>query len=587
MKRSSLFIGLVIVVTIVAFAISGDQTFADADNPKAERGPSASSKDLSEDSDPITLPEFFQLSYPISTRFAISYTSSLVDNDPRPRYLDVNSIIDHKPPFYQSSNELVPYTGEHGDTTLSGGSACEYLDPSNRDYCYNGHSGLDIPVLLETNVYAAHAGYVVRAGPDGGAYGTWVVLQDIQNPQFYTLYGHLTKNSVVVSVDQFVARGELLGLSGTSGASSGAHLHFGLYLNQYIDSVGYVLDPYGWFSLKANEIGATVTDYKWAKGAASNPATPIPNDPQSFDFNEGTAQGHEFVNKQLQSNGVYRTGDPGVDSIEHWWADNLGAAGPPGGLPYYRPHENKCQDFEGGTYCEDEGYTPFRYSDVPINYWAHRYVQWATREGIVGGYSDGTFRPTNFVTRAQFSKMILNTFLFTSYTPQQPTFCDVPTSLGDLYTSVETLEHEGIITGYEPGSDLCVAACGNDTQRCFLPGEAVRRGQMTKFVAESARKKWGLRIETETDGLDYWDVPTNDAFYTYIRTLHNIGAIRYRRADGYPGCTYGTDCQDMGHFYWGWAATRGQAMQLIHETIYAMYCPTGDPRCPFPQQSDN
>jgi hypothetical protein len=180
--------------------------------------------------------------------------------------------------------------------------------------------------------------------------------------------------------------------------------------------------------------------------------------------------------------------------------------------------------------------------------------------------------------------MVVNTFLFKSYTPQQPTFCDVTTDLGDLYTSVETLVHEGIIGGYEAGSDVCVAACWNYTRPCFLPGDAVRRGQMTKFIGESARKKWNLRIETATTGVDYWDVPATDAFYPYIRTLFNIGAIRYRRADGDPGCTYGTDCQDMGHFYWGWAATRGQAMQLIHETIYALYCPTHDARCPYPQQ---
>jgi hypothetical protein len=302
-------------------------------------------------------------------------------------------------------------------------------------------------------------------------------------------------------------------------------------------------------------------------------------------------QGHEYVSKGLVSNGVYKTGESGVgvDGIEHWWADNLGAAGPPRSNFYYIYGGYKCQDFEGGRYCyrsDGSSYTPYMgFTDVPLNHWAHRYIQWVVRENIAGGYNDLTFRPYNFVTRAQFSKMTVNAFMFAPYTPSQPTFCDVPESLGDLYVGVETLVNKGIISGYAAGSDICRSTCGNYYQRCFLPDEPVRRGQMTKFVAESARDKWGLRIENATGqyaGPDYWDVPTDDAFYQYIRTLHHIGAIRYRRATGDPECLNrytAEQCQSMGHFFWGWAATRAQTAQLLHETVYTLRCPTGDSRC--------
>lgn len=83
------------------------------------------------------------------------------------------------------------------------------------------HSGVDFRAPMGSSVVAVGSGTVVEAGW-GGAYGNNVVLR--MNDGTYTQYGHLS--SVSVSVGQQVVPGQQLGLSGSTGNSTGPHLHF-------------------------------------------------------------------------------------------------------------------------------------------------------------------------------------------------------------------------------------------------------------------------------------------------------------------------------------------------------------------------
>lgn len=83
------------------------------------------------------------------------------------------------------------------------------------------HSGVDFRAASGTSVTAVGAGTVVEAGW-GGAYGNNVVLR--MKDGSYTQYGHLS--SVGVSVGQSVAPGTPIGLAGSTGNSTGPHLHF-------------------------------------------------------------------------------------------------------------------------------------------------------------------------------------------------------------------------------------------------------------------------------------------------------------------------------------------------------------------------
>ncbi|MFD5788184.1 M23 family metallopeptidase [Streptomyces sp. NPDC127037] len=83
------------------------------------------------------------------------------------------------------------------------------------------HSGIDFHAASGSSVVAVGAGTVVEAGW-GGAYGNNIVLRMTDGT--YTQYGHLS--SIGVSVGQSVAAGQQIGLSGSTGNSTGPHLHF-------------------------------------------------------------------------------------------------------------------------------------------------------------------------------------------------------------------------------------------------------------------------------------------------------------------------------------------------------------------------
>lgn len=84
------------------------------------------------------------------------------------------------------------------------------------------HLGLDITVWLGDPIYAADAGAVVYAGWNDWGYGNLIIID--HGNGWHTLYGHLSQ--INVTCGQGVAQGELIGLAGSTGHSTGPHLHF-------------------------------------------------------------------------------------------------------------------------------------------------------------------------------------------------------------------------------------------------------------------------------------------------------------------------------------------------------------------------
>ncbi len=88
------------------------------------------------------------------------------------------------------------------------------------------HSGIDLAAPGGSNILAASDGVVVRAGWNGG-YGNCVIID--HGGGVSTLYGHARK--LLVTKGQQVTRGQVIALVGTTGASTGNHLHFEVLLN--------------------------------------------------------------------------------------------------------------------------------------------------------------------------------------------------------------------------------------------------------------------------------------------------------------------------------------------------------------------
>ena len=88
------------------------------------------------------------------------------------------------------------------------------------------HLGIDIAAPDGTPIVAAKSGTVVSAGW-GGGYGNVVVID--HGGGFATAYAHQSK--LAVSVGQDVTQGQLIGYVGSTGTSTGNHLHFECRLN--------------------------------------------------------------------------------------------------------------------------------------------------------------------------------------------------------------------------------------------------------------------------------------------------------------------------------------------------------------------
>jgi murein DD-endopeptidase MepM/ murein hydrolase activator NlpD len=94
------------------------------------------------------------------------------------------------------------------------------------------HSGMDIAVPLGTPVHAALSGQVISAGYDS-VYGNFVRIR--HHSSYITLYGHMS--ALRTKVGAYVVSGETIGLAGSTGRSTGPHVHFTVYKN------GVTTDP--------------------------------------------------------------------------------------------------------------------------------------------------------------------------------------------------------------------------------------------------------------------------------------------------------------------------------------------------------
>ncbi len=95
-----------------------------------------------------------------------------------------------------------------------------------------GHKGLDFGVVVGTQVEATMDGKVVYAGWNDQGYGNLVI---VENGPYRTYYAHLSQ--VPVSLGQSVRTGQVIGLSGNTGRSTGPHLHYEVRRD------GYAVDP--------------------------------------------------------------------------------------------------------------------------------------------------------------------------------------------------------------------------------------------------------------------------------------------------------------------------------------------------------
>jgi hypothetical protein len=130
------------------------------------------------------------------------------------------------------------------------------------------------------------------------------------------------------------------------------------------------------------------------------------------------------------------------------------------------------------------------FSDVPADHAFFAYVETAYSRGLISGYSDGTFRPFNNITRGQVAKVVVLAAGWQLANPATSTFSDVPAD-STYYRYVETAYAKGIISGYGDGT--------------FRPGNSATRGQIAQVTmlaatVQQARLPFGGHHNTQRPG---------------------------------------------------------------------------------------
>jgi hypothetical protein len=157
---------------------------------------------------------------------------------PNPR---ITSWMDHHSPTRQEDGIMIRFDGATG-------------------YAYDGHRGTDYAVPSNTPVVAADDGTVIYS--EWSDSGGWGVVMD----HAYDRTAYFHNNQLFVYPGQHVSRGQLIALSGSTGNSTGPHVHFEV---RDLLTPWHSIDPYGW-------TGPGQDPWRWDMGNLWLNGTPVP-----------------------------------------------------------------------------------------------------------------------------------------------------------------------------------------------------------------------------------------------------------------------------------------------------------------------
>lgn len=197
------------------------------------------------------------------------------------------------------------------------------------------------------------------------------------------------------------------------------------------------------------------------------------------------------------------------------------------------------------------------FSDVPESNTFYANVRCLACRGILGGYSDNTFRPNNPITRGQIAKVVSNA-ANSPGDPGSPMYEDVGQGSA-FYAWINKLSRQGVMGGY---------ACGGVGEPCrannlpyFRPNIGATRAQLCKIVAEGA----GLAGDPGPQVFE--DVPPGHPFFVWIQRLGGRGGVMTGYSCGEPG----EPCSPPGnrpYFRPHNSVTRGQASKIVANTFF-------------------
>ena len=173
------------------------------------------------------------------------------------------------------------------------------------------------------------------------------------------------------------------------------------------------------------------------------------------------------------------------------------------------------------------------------DYWGANFVEFLYTSGVTTGYDDGTFRPNQNITRAQFAVMLYRYLGLdeSRYADVTLPFADVDTIGAYAVPAIRALYTEGIING----------STGQDGQLYFNPNASLTRAQAATMIGRTQEKGYAMAELTFTDSAA---IPAYAAFY--IQTMAAQGIL-----GGYGD----------GSFKPNNSITRGQMAKILYNLV--------------------
>jgi hypothetical protein len=196
------------------------------------------------------------------------------------------------------------------------------------------------------------------------------------------------------------------------------------------------------------------------------------------------------------------------------------------------------------------------FSDVQPSDYFYQPVQYLACRGVLGGYSDGTFRPYNPTTRGQLAKIVVLAFAVPLQTPAAGgyTFADTPPG-STFFPSIETAAAGGLVSGYPCGGinpqTGTPEPCDGGHRPYYRPATSVTRGQLSKIVVGAAISARGWTLITPPTPT-FRDVAGGSTFFTYVET-----AVCHGMITGYSDGTFRPSAP----------ATRGQISKIVYYAL--------------------
>jgi uncharacterized delta-60 repeat protein len=200
---------------------------------------------------------------------------------------------------------------------------------------------------------------------------------------------------------------------------------------------------------------------------------------------------------------------------------------------------------------------PGSFSDVPPDHTFYPFISCLVDRGVISGYSDCTFRPSNLITRGQIAKVVSNGAGFADDVTGRHTYADVPAD-NAFWTWVERLSIHNVMGGYDCGGEG--EPCDDQNRPYFRWAANATRGQLSKIVSNAAGYS-----DNPPDQL-FTDVAASNTFYVWVQRLASRGIM-----GGYSCGGEGEPCdgQNRPYFRPYNNVTRGQASKIVANTFFS------------------